>query len=120
MGGTLSFMLGCTSRRIAAVVEFYGRPLYHELSETKPAQPIELALNLDRPLLAFFGANDQSIPMEDVERLRASLTSASKDFEIVVYPGCGHGFFNDLRSGYDKTSALTAWERTLSFLHEVL
>ncbi len=120
MGGTLAFLTGCTSTRFAAVVEFYGKPLYAELSESKPIQPLELLLNLDRRLLAFFGEDDAGVPMEHVELMRTHLTDACKDFELVTYPGAGHGFFNHRRAGFHEASAQDAWQRTLAFLHEAL
>ena len=120
MGGTLAFLSGCTSTRFAAIVDFYGRPLYPELSGEKPIQPLELALNLDRPLLAFFGGRDTHVPPDDVERLREVLTAGAKNFEVVTYPEAGHGFFNDLRPGHHEASARDAWERTLTFLRGVL
>jgi len=120
MGGSLAFQLGCTSMRLAAIVDFYGRPLYSELSENKPIQPVELTLNLDRPLLAFFGEKDASIPPAEVELLRAALEAGAKNFEIVTYPEADHAFFNDLRPRYHEASARDAWQRTLAFLHEVL
>ena len=120
MGANLAFQLGCTSMRLAAIVDFYGRPLYAELSAEKPIQPLELALNLDRPLLAFFGEKDASIPPEEVALLRDKLAAGHKNFEIVTYPEADHSFFNDLRHRYHEPSARDAWQRTLAFLHEVL
>jgi len=120
MGGNLAFQLGCTSTRLAAIVDFYGKPRYAELSENKPIQPVELTLNLDRPLLAFFGGQDASIPPADVELLREALEAGAKSFEIITYPEADHAFFNDLRHRYHEPSAKDAWQRTLAFLHEVL
>lgn len=120
MGGTLALMLGCTSRHVACVVDFYGGPLYRELSANKPTQPLELHLNLDVPLLALFGERDAHIPAEHVELLRERLSMAGKDFEIVTLPDAGHGFLNDTRPGYAPAAAEEAWRRTLAFLDERL
>ena len=120
MGGTLAFLSGCTSTRVGAVVDFYGGPLYRELSANKPTQPIELHLNLDRPFLGLFGGEDAHIPAEHVELLRERLSMAGKDHEIVVYPGAGHGFFNDARAHFAPDAAADAWRRVLAFLGENL
>jgi len=120
MGGTLAFLSACTSRRFAGCVSFYGRVLYPELSAAKPIQPLELALNLDRPLLAFFGEKDEGISLEDVERLRTTLAAGAKNFEVVCYPEAKHGFFNNLRPNFDARAAEDAWERTLKFIEEDL
>jgi carboxymethylenebutenolidase len=119
MGGTLAFLAGCTSTAFAGVVAFYGRPLYPDLSAAKPMQPVEMALNLDRPLLAFFGDADEQVPLEHVSLLRQALEAGMKDFELVTYPGAGHGFFNHARPSYHEPSARDAWERTLGFLRAI-
>lgn len=120
LGGTLAFMLGCTSRHVACVVACCGEPLYGELSANRPTQPLELHLNLDVPLLALFGERDARVPREHVELLRERLSMAGKDFEIVTLPDAGHGFLDDTRSAYAAAAAEEAWRRTLAFLDERL
>lgn len=120
MGGTLAFLLGCTSRRIAAVVDFYGRIQYAELSAAKPGQPLELALNLTAPLCAFFGERDASIPPEHIERLRRTLEQFGREAQIHVFPGADHGYFNDTRGRYDERAARASWALALAFLRETL
>jgi carboxymethylenebutenolidase len=120
MGGNHAYQLGCASRRVKAVVDFYGRLVYRELDTAKPMQPLEFAFNLSVPILCFFGESDASIPREHVERLRELLTQGAKHFEIVTYPGAGHGFFNDTRPSFVESAARDAWTRTLAFLRETL
>lgn len=120
MGGLYAYLLGCHSRRIGAVVDFYGRIVYPELSPAKPIQPLELALNLDAPLLAFFGEADTSIPSEHVELMERTLGQFAKRCEIVRVPGAPHGFFNHLRGSFVAARAEAAWARTLDFLTENL
>jgi len=120
MGGNHAYQLGCHSRRVRAVVDFYGRLVYAELNAAKPMQPIEYALNLDVPLLAFFGERDSSIPPEHVAAFRLRLEQGCKNFEIVTYPEAGHGFFNDTRATHRADAAEDAWRRTLEFLVEQL
>ncbi|MCZ6597649.1 MAG: dienelactone hydrolase family protein [Planctomycetota bacterium] len=120
MGGCFAFLLGCASTRVAATVDFYGRIVYPDLSAEKPVQPLELALNLGCPLLAFFGEGDASIPMADVERMRTVLSQFARNFDIVTYPSAGHGFFNDKKTTFDEAAAADAWRRMLEFLREVM
>ncbi len=120
MGGNHVYQLGCHSRRVAAVVDFYGRLVYAELNAAKPMQPIEYALNLSVPLLAFFGERDSTIPPEHVALFRQRLEQGCKNFEIVTYPDAGHGFFNDTRATYRREESLDAWRRTLEFLRREL
>ncbi len=120
MGGNHVYQLGCHSRRVAAVVDFYGRLVYAELNSAKPMQPLEYALNLSVPLLAFFGERDSTIPPEHVAAFRQRLEQGCKNFEIVTYPEAGHGFFNDTRATYRREESLDAWRRTLEFLRREL
>jgi len=120
MGGNYAYMLGCTSRRVSAVVDFYGRFVYRELSPNKPIQPLELALNLSCPMLAIFGEADPSIPPEDVERFRKTMDQFARDVTIVTFPGVGHGFLNDRRKSYDREAAAKAWGLAVDFLREHL
>jgi len=78
-GGTLAFLAGCTSTRFSCVVDRDGPVLYPELSEARPIQPIELLLNLDRPLLALFSTGDTTL-------LEQHLADANKDFELARCP----------------------------------
>ena len=116
MGGNLAYLLGCTSTRVHAVVDLYGRVVYGELSGNKPTQPLELALNLTAPVLGLFGAQDSSIPLADVERLRAVLSQAAKDFDIVIYPDAEHGFAHSARGTLHAEAAADAWDRIHAFL----
>lgn len=120
MGGCLAFLLGCRSRRPAAVVDFYGRLVYGQLSREKPVEPLEMALGLEAPLLAHFGERDASIPLEQVEELGRRLSAFAKPHEILVHPGAEHGFANPLRPAHHPERAREAWERTEAFLREVL
>ncbi len=118
MGGNYALLLGCTSRRLRAVVDFYGRFVYRELSAHKPIQPLEMLLNLSVPLLAMFGEDDPSIELADVERLRVALDRFAKEHTVLTFPGVGHGFMNDRRKSYDRAAAERARKLAVDFLRE--
>lgn len=120
MGGNYAFLAGCASRRVACVVDFYGRFVYRELGPNKPIQPLELALNLSGPLLLIFGEDDASISMDDVERFRDVLARFAKDVTIATFPGVGHGFMNDRRKSHDPAAAAKAFGLAVDFLREHL
>jgi carboxymethylenebutenolidase len=72
------------------------------------------------PILGFWGDQDQLAGLANVEKLRAELTERGVDFELIIYPGLGHGFM--AASGLDPEhaaydAALDAWTRTVAFLH---
>ncbi|MDP6603826.1 MAG: dienelactone hydrolase family protein [Rhodospirillales bacterium] len=62
-----------------------------------------------------FGDQDTSIPMADVDEIRA----AQPDLPVHIYPA-GHGFNCDQRGSYHAESAALARERTLAMLAEHL
>ena len=61
------------------------------------------------PTVCHFGETDASIPMTDVEAIKA----AHPERPLYVYPA-GHGFNCDRRADYHEQSAALALERTLA------
>ena len=120
MGGLYAYLLGCADDMVRAVADFYGAIVYPTTSPLKPISPIEKADNLHCPLLGVFGAEDPVIPVEQVREFEDRLRALGKDFEIHVYPGCGHAFFNDTRETYRPEAAKDAWAKTLRFLAKYL
>ena len=117
MGGQYALMAACTEPGLAACVSWYGMLRYAETDAVKPADALTLAPGLHCPYLGLFGADDQLIPGADVEALREILTRHGKTFEIHVYPGAGHAFFNDTRAdAYRPEAAADAWPRAVTFL----
>jgi carboxymethylenebutenolidase len=110
MGGRISFLVAAR-RRLGAAVGFYGGgivtarfPQFPPLVDETPA--------LQTPWLGLFGDADESIPVEDVERLRTALDAAPVAHEVVRYPDAGHGFHCDVRPAFEPDAAADAWERT--------
>jgi carboxymethylenebutenolidase len=118
LGGKLAFLLGCQSRRLGAVIDFYGQVRYASLDANHPVQPLEMSLGLECPLLAVFGEQDSSIRAEDIDAMRQQLSAFAKPFEIEVVPGVGHGFLNPQYGTHDASAAEEAWARALAFLEE--
>jgi carboxymethylenebutenolidase len=121
MGGQYALMAACTVPGLRACVAWYGMLRYAETDELKPASPLALAPGLACPYLGLFGADDAIIPPADVEELRGILARAGRTFEIHVYPGAGHAFFNDTRpDAYRAEAAADAWPRAVGFLRRHL
>lgn len=72
----LAWLVGCTSTRFAAIGALGATPIYAELSEAKPFQPIEMTLNLDRALLCAFPEAAEHLAL-----VREQLDAGSKDYE---------------------------------------
>jgi carboxymethylenebutenolidase len=113
-GGRTTF-LAAVRRRLGAGVGFYGGGIVTARFPQFPSLVGEAA-GLQTPWLGLFGDADQSIPIEDVEQLRAALdeqTSVAHD--VVRYAGAEHGFNCDARPSYHPTAAADAWSRTLNW-----
>lgn len=118
-GGRVAFLVG-TSRPLGAVVGFYGGGIVTVRWPQFPAI-VDQAPNMKAAYLGLFGDQDQSIPVEDVERIRTELANTPVPHEIVRYPDAGHGFHCDMRPDhYHEASAKEAWAKTLSWLDEHL
>jgi carboxymethylenebutenolidase len=55
--------------------------------------------------------------MSTLPELKENMKAAGVNYEAVVYPNCGHAFFNDTNKfAYNQEAATDAWQRTLRFL----
>lgn len=103
-GGSWAWVAGCRLEILCAVC-YYGRHILDLLGE-RPGVPI----------LMHFGAEDASIPLDNVERIR----QAYPDIPVHVYEGAGHGFNCDHRPSFHPQAAALARQRTLAFFAEHL
>jgi carboxymethylenebutenolidase len=113
-GGRTSF-LAAVRRPLGAAVGFYGGGIVNGRFPQFPPL-IEESASLQSPWLGLFGDADQGIPVEDVERLRATLderTTVAHD--VVRFEGADHGFNCDQRPAHHPQAAADAWQRTLAW-----
>jgi len=104
-GGTVAWHAATRTSAFAAACGWYGGGIAAARHEV-PRCPVQL----------HFGEVDASIPMSDVEAIRA----ARPEVEIFVYPGAGHGFGCEERASYSAADAQLAQERTLQFFQKHL
>ena len=77
-------------------------------------------IKYDAPVMAFYGGQDQSIPMEQVQKIESMFKAAGKNITVNVYPDAGHAFINpDHGMGNDEAAA-DAWPKAVNFLKENL
>lgn len=119
-GGRVS-LLAATARPFGAAVGFYGGGIVTSRFPQFPSL-VERVADLKAPWLGLFGAQDQSIPLEDVDRLQTELDANTPvAHDIVVYEDAGHGFHCDAREGhYHEKSANDAWGRMLEWFERHL
>jgi carboxymethylenebutenolidase len=114
MGGRVTF-LASLDHDLGAAVGFYGGGIVTGRFPQFPTL-IERADELKTPWLGLFGDLDGSIPVDDVEVLRARLALLDVPTEVVRYPSAEHGFHCDVRPSFDAAAATDAWSRTLAWL----
>ena len=119
-GGRIS-LLAATARPLGAAVGFYGGGIVTSRFPQFPSL-VERVADLKAPWLGLFGAQDQSIPLEDVDRLQTELgANTPVEHDVVVYEDAGHGFHCDAREGhYHEQSAKDAWGRMLEWFNRHL
>lgn len=103
-GGTVAWLAACRLD-VACAAAYYGR------------QIVDFPADHPRsPTIAHFGADDQLIPPEAVDRVRATNPAVP----VHVYAGAGHGFNCEARGDYRPEAAALALERTLALFSAAL
>ncbi|MEL6552440.1 MAG: dienelactone hydrolase family protein [Cyanobacteria bacterium J06621_11] len=72
---------------------------------------------LDMPIIGFFGEDDSSISVDDVNNFDSILADLGKDADINLYPGVGHAFANPSGQNYNAEAAEDAWQKTTAFFN---
>ncbi len=109
-GGRIVWLYSAHNKNLKAGVAWYGR-LVGDSDPLHPKHPIDLVKSVNAPVLGLYGAEDQGIPVETVERMKEALKKESKPCEIVLYPETPHAFFADYRQSYRKDQAEDGWKR---------
>lgn len=92
--------------QLDAMVMYYGQVL---------KDPERLG-KLNVPILGFFGAEDPSVRVRDVQEFRSTLGSLGKKSEILILSGAKQAFANPSGGSYDEKAATESWDKTLEFL----
>jgi carboxymethylenebutenolidase len=99
-GGTVAWWGATRANKFAASSCWYGGGIAGTKDE-RPHCPVQM----------HFGETDASIPMTDVQAIRA----AQPKVETYVYAGAGHGFGCDERGSFSRPDYELAQQRTLAF-----
>ncbi len=109
-GGRIVWLYAAHNPQLKAGVAWYGR-LVGIPSELQPKHPLDVAGNLNAPVLGLYGGSDQGIPLDTVEQMQAALKAANNRSRIIVYPDTPHAFFADYRPSYRKEQAEDGWKQ---------
>lgn len=116
-GGATALELARSGAPLIGTVSFHGI-----LSNPTPMD----AKNIKGKVLILHGADDPSVPPNQVDAFKKEMNDAGIAFEFVAYPGAVHAFTNpaagnDNSKGvaYNKEADKNSWSRFKAFLKEI-
>jgi len=116
-GGRITWLYDAHNPAVKAGVAWYGR-VVGDATPLTPKHPVDVAKNLNGPVLGLYGGADTGIPNDTVDKMRAALkegSAAAKKSEIVTYPDTPHAFNADYRPSYRKEPAEDGWKKALAW-----
>lgn len=107
-GGGMTNQVVVNSPDVQAAAPFYGRqPAPEDVPKIKAS------------LIVHYAGDDERINA-GIPEFQAALKEASVEYEIFMYEGAKHGFYNDTSPRYHEEASKLAWERTIAFFKENL
>jgi len=107
-GGGVTNQVAVHAPDLAAAVPFYGaQPAAEDVSKIKAA------------MLIHYAGDDERINA-GIPAFEDALKKAGVEYEIHIYEGARHAFFNDTGSRFNKEAAELAWRRTIAFFRKKL
>ena len=119
-GGMYTLLYAARNRELRAAVPWYGQLRPALTPGVRTVGPLDVAAQINAPVLGLYGAEDLGIPVSDVKTLEAALKAAGKTAEFVIYPGAPHAFFADYRPSYRPEAARDAWARCIAWFNMYL
>ncbi|MCP3708764.1 dienelactone hydrolase family protein [Paraburkholderia sp. CNPSo 3274] len=119
-GGRYAWLYAEHNPHIKAAVVWYGRVAGPHTANA-PSNPLDLANNLQVPVLGLYGLQDPGNPQDSLEQMKAAIAQGpqgGRSSQIVVYDDAGHAFFADYRPSYRKADAQDGWKRAIAWFKE--
>ncbi|MEJ1930731.1 dienelactone hydrolase family protein [Nostoc sp. NIES-2111] len=111
--------LAATLPDIKATASFYGGGIPN--STPGGGEPtITRTPDIKGQIYAFFGKEDQGIPLEQTEQIEAELKKYQIPHKVFRYDGAGHGFFCNHRASYNAEAAADAWTHVTELFQKTL
>lgn len=107
-GGGQAWRLATQEPRVGAVVSFYG-----------PNPPLEDVPNIQAAVLGIYGEEDTRITDQEPD-LEEALAEADKTYEMIIFDGANHAFFNDTGPRYHQAAATQAYAKVLDWFGQHL
>lgn len=116
-GGMTVLELARAQAPLIGVVSFHGMLDTPKPQETPP---------LKTKILALHGADDPSVPLDQVRTFQEEMTRIKADWQMIIYGGAVHGFTNpeagsDKSTGiaYDEPADKRSWQAMKDFFAEI-
>jgi len=119
-GGMYTLLFAAHARELKAAVAWYGQLRPAKTPGIRTAGPLDIAAQINSPVLGLYGEADLGIPVADVKEMETTLKAAGKTAEFVIYPGAPHAFFADYRPSYRAEAAKDAWGRCVAWFNKYL
>ena len=120
-GGMYTLLFAAQSREIKAAVLWYGQVKVPKTPGVRTAGPLDVATQINSPILGLYGEADSGIPVADVKEIEGVLKATGKTAEFVLYPGAPHGFSReDRQSTYRAEATKDAWNRCVAWFNKYL
>lgn len=117
-GGHVAY-LAATLPDIRATASFYGAGIATQTpGGGRPT--ITRTPEISGTIYAFFGMEDKSIPVEQVDQIEAELEKDQIAHRVFRYDKADHGFFCDRRASYNPEAAADAWEQVKQLFKQQL
>lgn len=117
-GGHVAY-LAATLPEVKATASFYGAGIT-TMTPGGGAPTVTRTGEIKGTLQAFFGMQDASIPVEQVDQIESALQQAKIPHQVWRYSVAEHGFFCDQRASYQPGAAADAWEKVKQLFRETL
>jgi len=119
-GGRVAWLAACYIRSFRALAVFYGGNIKKGLGDGAVA-PIDLAANIECPVIGFFGNDDSNPSPDDVADYARALDAAGIHYDFHQYDNAGHAFQNfPAAERYNEAASEDAWAKVLIFLDKLL
>ena len=119
-GGMYTLLFAAHNGDIKAAVPWYGQIKPAKTPGVRTVAPIDLASQINVPVLGLYGEADAGIPVADVKEMEAALKGAGKTAEFILYKDAPHAFYADYRPSYRAEAAKEAWARGVTWFNKYL
>lgn len=119
-GGRQTWLYAAHNPAVKAGVAWYGR-LVGQASALNPKHPVDIAGQLQGPVLGLYGGADTGIPVDTVAKMQDALaagSAAAKKSTFVLYRDAPHAFHADYRPTFRKEPAEEGWKQALAWFKQ--